>query len=91
MLIRFWIEFERENNSVLPYGLGYGCGVTAINFDDAINIIKNKMFDKDSIPEIKNKIENIDVNSLDSGHVLLNMHSPDRRGIWFPIGFHDNY
>ena len=91
MLTRYWIEFKSDEPSDLPYGLSYGCGVTAFDFTDAIKIIQDKIFKGNAPPEVKIKTDHIDIQTLDAGHVLPNMTSPDKRGIWFPIGFQDNY
>lgn len=64
-----------------------GCGVTALNYEDALNIVKNKVFNDKPIAPIKLTVENIDISTLDAGHVLLNMGMPSVRGIWFPLGY----
>ncbi len=87
LYIRFWIEFELENNRKYPPGIGYGCGVSATNYQDAIEIIKNKMFINTEMPKIKRHVPNVDIRELDQGHVMPNMKSPNHRGIWFPIGY----
>ncbi len=84
-LIRFWFKFE--NN---PIPLNFGCGVTAFNDIDALTIIKEQVFKNKPFPEVAVKIENIDINTLDQGHIIPNMYSPNYRGIWFPIGFQKN-
>ena len=91
MMKRFWFEFKFDNMFTIPPGLSLGCGVTALNLDDARNIIKDKIFHGSEIPEIKTQIENIDVSTLDPGHILPNMLPPDKRGVWFPIGLSDSY
>lgn len=64
-----------------------GCGVTAWDYDDALNIIKNKA-SIEKIPPIKKVIEDIDLSTLDSNHVLPNIILPSNvRGIWFPGGY----
>ena len=90
MLTRYWIEFKYDKPSDLPYGFCNGCGITAFDFNDALKIIQEKIFKNASIPELKAKTENIDIRTLDAGHVLPNMLSPDKRGVWFPMGFQDN-
>ena len=87
LYIRFWIEFELENNRTYPAGIGYGCGVSAIDYRDAIEILKRKMFIKTEMPKIKRHIPNVDINELDQGHVIPNMKPPNYRGIWFPLGY----
>jgi len=90
MLTRFWIEFDTDRDKI-PLGLGYGCGVTAYDFSDALKIIQTKIFNGQNLPDIRAKKENIDIRTLDQNHVVPNMYSPNKRGIWFPIGFHDNH
>jgi hypothetical protein len=60
---------------------------SAHNYEDAIFIIQRNVFEGNSIPPIKKLIENVDVATLDAGHILPNMFSPSWRGIWFPQGF----
>lgn len=38
-LIRYWFDFELNNND-LPLDLMMGCGVTAYNYSDALNLLK---------------------------------------------------
>jgi hypothetical protein len=82
-LKRFWIEFHLNNH----YSLGLGCGVTAWNYNDALNILKEKIFKNDPPPLVKKVIEDIDVSTLDTGHVLPNMLPPNIRGVWYPLGY----
>ncbi len=84
-LIRFWFKFE--NN---PFPVKLGCGVTAFNDIDALTIIREQVFKNKNLPQVTIKIENVDITTLDQGHVVPNMFSPNYRGIWFPLGFHEN-
>ncbi|WPV66103.1 hypothetical protein [Chitinophaga sp. LS1] len=86
-MIRYWFEFGFEGYSNAPYGTRMGCGVTGINYDDVIQILKEKVFSGKDLPKIILVKENIDINELDNGHVLPNMLPPNRRGVWFPIGY----
>lgn len=86
-MIRYWLEFNFENYALIPFGTRMGCGVTALNYEDALNIVKNKVFNDKPIAPIKLTVENIDISTLDAGHVLLNMGMPSVRGIWFPLGY----
>ncbi len=36
---------------------------------------------------IASSIEDVDVRTLDQGHVIPNMLPPDRRGVWYPMGY----
>ena len=42
---RFWFEFDLKMGSDYPMSIGYGCGVTAFDYQDAINIIKDKVYE----------------------------------------------
>ena len=56
-----------------------GCGVTAHTYQDALSLLQEKVFGNEPIPEIKSCVENIDVSTLDTGHILLNMRPPNLR------------
>lgn len=72
-LVRYWFKTK----------LGYGIGVTAYSRADAEFLIEsaNLLIDQDVIEVI----ENIDIRTLDQGHVIPNMGPPNLRGIWFPM------
>ena len=76
LLTTYWIEFGA--------GLTSQYGVTAYSFDDAISILKQKVFRDDEMPTIKNFIEKIKFKDLDQNHVVLNMGIITERGIWYP-------
>jgi hypothetical protein len=89
-LRRFWFEFNISPGELTTYrsyaGLSYGCGVTAYSYDDAISVLHESLFGDDPTPPIEQTTEDVDVSTLDEGHVLPNMGDPTRRGIWFPGG-----
>ena len=88
-LKRFWFEFNFPNPNI-PNWVMLGCGVTAWNYDDALNIIKEKVSIDHSVPSIKKFIEDVDVTTLEKDHVLPNLSAlstPNIRGVWYPIGF----
>jgi hypothetical protein len=86
-LTAYWIEFDAKQRDALPVGALLGCGVTAESYTDAINLVQQKLFGGGTVPQISKCIENVDISTLDSGHVRPNMGSPLKRGIWFPLGF----
>ncbi len=86
-MIRYWFEFDFDNYSPIPFGAKIGCGITALSYEDALGILRNSVFNKNPIAPIKKKIEDIDISTLDAGHVLPNIGSPNIRGVWFPLGY----
>lgn len=75
-LRRFWFATEK----------GYGIGVTACSIDDARAIIKNEP--SLNCMEISKIIEDVDIRSLDTGHVIPNIGPVNFRGIWYPNLIH---
>ncbi len=88
-MIRYWFEFEKSDDIYL-LGVQLGCGVTAYNYEDAQNILKEKIFKDKEIPATKKVTENIDIRELDQRHIIPNMWTPNFRGIWYPMFFHEN-
>ena len=84
-LRRYWITFSLPPHE-LPVGTGFGCGVTAYGRDDALAMVSDLLFDGEE-PPIESISEDVDISTLDEGHVRPNMGNPLRRGIWFPIGY----
>ena len=83
-LHRFWFKFS----SIQPYNsLRLGCGVTAYNYDDAVSILRETVFDEREFPEIETFIADVDISALDQKHVIPNMEPPVWRGVWFPKGY----
>lgn len=87
MLRRFWFEFEFKEDEIAPGGLGYGCGVTAFDLSDAMSLLQARVFRERPIPQVRDLVEDVDVSTLDPGHVLPNMTPPNIRGVWFPLGY----
>jgi hypothetical protein len=87
MIKRFWFEFFRSQEKPLPMGVQHGCGLSAYNHDDAVELLKQKVFEGTELPTIENMVEDVDVSTLDNGHVLPNMGDVTIRGIWFPLGY----
>ena len=76
LLHRYWFEFDE------PFGGWYG--VTAYNYEDAISLLNKWEFKGKTMPPLKKMIEDVNVESLDAGHVLPNMGVVAVRGIWYP-------
>jgi hypothetical protein len=80
-LVRFWFEFERSST---PTILNIGCGVTAHDYDDALSLLRERVFMGREIPTITRLVENVDTSTLDERHVLPNLGIASSRGVWFP-------
>jgi hypothetical protein len=61
--------------------------VTAWTLDDARLLLTQKVFDGAELPTDVTVIENVDVSTLDRGHVLPYIAPTNERGIWYPRGF----
>ena len=72
VLTRFWFKTAK----------GYGIGVTAYSLDDAKNLISN--IDGLVDANVISVIADVDIRTLDQGHVIPNMGPPNLRGVWFP-------
>lgn len=87
-LRRFWFRFRDLPNFS---AVGLGCGVTARDYDDAIDILVSTVFRGQAMPPIASVIEDIDISTLDQGHVVPNMEVPVFRGVWFPQGYMESH
>lgn len=82
-LHRFWFRFDRPPGA--PSGwTALGCGVTGVDRGDAEALLAASPLAKDGLPPVREVIEDVDVQTLDAGHVLPNMGDPSMRGVWFP-------
>lgn len=84
---RYWFEFCEEPAGELPPGCDRGCGVTALDRTDALQILQTYVFGDQVVAPIARVIEDIDIRELDQGHVVPNMEPPNGRGVWFPRGY----
>lgn len=87
MLRRYWFEFEEPSAGALPPGTRAGCGVTAYSHDDGLAILRQRVFPGGDVPTIRKVVEDVDVSCLDPQHVIPNMGSVSRRGVWYPLGY----
>ncbi len=86
--IRFWLQFDDAGDVHLPSDVRIGCGVTAFGYEDALSLVQQRVFGGRDLPIVTECIKDVDVSSLDPGHVLPNMRSPVERGIWYPLGYY---
>ena len=80
---RYWFKFRTPR---FPAAFNFGCGVSAYNYDDAVNLLRELVFGGQE-PDILVCDADVDVSKLDRKRVLPNMGSVLVRGIWFPLGF----
>lgn len=85
-LRRYWIEFSGDPEA-RPMGVRIGCGVTALDYEDALAMLRETIFVDHNL-EVARCVEDVDVSTLDAGHVLPNMGDVTARGIWFPAGLY---
>ncbi len=86
-MMRFWFQFEFDDKANIPPGLIMGCGITAYDYSDALLILKQKIFNDQKLPRIRKVIKDIDISTLDAGHVIPNINPPSIRGVWFHLGY----
>lgn len=71
----------------MPTALNLGCGVTAYDYNDALALLREKVFKGGVVPRILEFKEDVDISLLEQKHVRPNMENPTIRGIWFPMGY----
>ena len=64
-----------------------GCGVTAYDEAQAMEIMKQHIFNNNPVPEIARVIPDVKIDELEKNHFLPNIGNPAMRGIWFPLGY----
>jgi len=75
MLRRFWYPLPRH----------FGIGVTAASEAEARALAESTMEELGIQGILGPVVADVDVSSLDAGHVLPNIGPPAVRGVWYPI------
>lgn len=83
-MIVYWFEFESSGGKELPTGTWLGCGVTAHDKKDAIELLKEKVFKSWADVPVLHVKENISLDDLEQNHVAPNIGNMMIRGIWYP-------
>jgi hypothetical protein len=65
--------------------------VSARDYDDAMDILGSTVFRGQAMPPIASVIEDVDISTLDQGHVIPNMEVTVFRGVWFPKGYMESH
>jgi hypothetical protein len=68
-------------------GVRLGCGVSAYDYDDALQIVEVNVFTGQPLPTIAREVSDVDISELDDKHVRSNMGDVLRRGVRFPLGY----
>ena len=85
---RFWFEFDFDpDDQNVPVLLRHGCGVTAEDYDEAVAVIRERVFGGAQLPAITKSVQDVDIASLDGNTVQPSMGLPLIPGIWFPVGY----
>ena len=85
----YWIEFVSalprwSESDALSGWLHKVCGVTAFTLDDALFLVSKQVCSGRPLPPVQSVIEDVNLSTLDRGHVLPNIGVPVFRGVWFP-------
>jgi hypothetical protein len=83
-LRKFWFRFETLPR---PTAVNLGCGVTAYNRDDALNLLREHVFGPYGLPPIVECIEDVELDQIEKKHARPNIGDTERHGIWFPLGY----
>ena len=84
-MTRYWFKFPLDPRQ--PPHLSPQYGVTAHNYEDAIELLQEFVFRAAAMPEPLEVITDVDVSALDPKHVLPNIAVPVVRGVWYPKGY----
>jgi hypothetical protein len=83
----YWFKFDLSVNDPHPTGTLMGCGVTASSKEEALELLRERVFRSQPMPSFKKCIEDVEMSELDKKHVLPNIGDSSQRGIWFPLGY----
>jgi hypothetical protein len=89
LLRRYWSEFEEAGESLLYLG----CGITAHDKQDAIRILRERVYtspmfmgDELKPPAIARCVEDVDMSTIEKSHIAPNITaSIFVRGVWWPV------
>jgi len=77
---RYWLTFRSVGH---PHPINLGCGVTALDLNDALLLIRAAFPDL-VLGSPLTVIDGIDVSTLDAGHIIPNLGNVLERGVWWP-------
>jgi hypothetical protein len=83
-LRQFWFRFEKPPT---PTPINLDCGVTAFSKEDALQLLRERVFGAEDVPPLAQVIEDVRPEALERKHVVPNLGKIEQRGIWFPQGY----
>jgi hypothetical protein len=86
-LHRYWLTFELSSTEVHPVGVHLGCGITARDLEDALQLARARVWQGGDLPALARVQEEVDISTLDSKRIRPNMGDVTRRGVWYPLGY----
>ena len=86
-LHKYWFKFRLTIADPHPIGTLMGCGVTASSKEDALQLLRERVFRSLSLPSIDKCLEDVVMSDLDAKHVVPNVGDSSRIGVWFPLGY----
>ena len=81
----FWLQFA--DATMVPPGMHFGCGITAYDQSDAMQIFADRVVISHPDLAIASVRRVLSIDELEQGHVRPNMGNFLIRGIWFPLGY----
>ena len=84
LLRTYWVTFGDLGK---PTPLNLGCGVTAYDREDALELVRNLIFSGKGLPEATDISDDVSIDDLEQNHVAPNIGNIEARGIWFPQGY----
>jgi hypothetical protein len=84
-LQHFWFEFFLPQNRTDLVHLEHGCGVTANDYNDALQLLKQCIFEHLKMPPICHVTADLNISTLEVKRVRARMGDPTCRGVWFPL------
>ena len=84
---KYWFDFDLSLSDRHAIGTLMGTGVTASSKEEALELVRKRVFRSQRMPSVVKCIEDVDISQLDPNHVLPNIGDDLLRGIWFPLGY----
>src|SRR5438309_354354 len=84
-LRRYWFRFALNLDDPHPPGVLLGCGVTALDLNSAWRLVAAQVFKGYALAPVAVTVEDVDISTLDAGHIRPNMGDPARPAFGFRL------